>query len=159
MASIWSWPQCVKQDPNCHLLLFLLLSIFQTYNWYSQFNFCKSTTIITCHPSTNGFPDPKHKLFWNALVTSANQAMLISTVVKQQFVSQMMVQSTGTKTYSISEFYLHWTLPERTRGRPWGPLRVRIHSVEKKRSLKFYPAAQNFTNRMLFWDTHTFQTI
>ena len=35
-------------------------------------------------------------------------------------------------------------LPERTRGRPLGRLRVRIHSIEKTWSLKFYPAAQNF---------------
>ena len=26
-------------------------------------------------------------------------------------------------------------------------------------SWKFYPAAQNFTNHMLFWNTHTFKTI
>ena len=47
-------------------------------------------------------------------------------------------------------------LPERTRGRPWGRLRVRIRSIEKTSSCKFYPAAQNFTNRMLFWNTHIF---
>ena len=29
----------------------------------------------------------------------------------------------------------------------------------KKWSWKLYPAAQNFTNRMLFWNMHTFETI
>ena len=32
-------------------------------------------------------------------------------------------------------------------------------SIEKKWRWEFYPAAQNFTNRMLFWNTHTFKTI
>ena len=50
-------------------------------------------------------------------------------------------------------------LPERTRGRPWGRLRVRIRSIEKTSSWKFYPAAQNFTNRMLFRNTYIFKTI
>ena len=50
-------------------------------------------------------------------------------------------------------------LPERTRGRPWGRLRVRIRSIEKTWSWKFYPAAQNFTNRMLFRNTYIFKTI
>ena len=47
------------------------------------------------------------------------------------------------------------SLPERTRGR----LRVRIRSIEKTSSWKFYPAAQNFTNRMLFRNTYIFKTI
>ena len=50
-------------------------------------------------------------------------------------------------------------LSERTRGRTWGRLRVRIRSVEKRWSWKFYPAAQNFTNCMLFWNAHIFKTI
>ena len=50
-------------------------------------------------------------------------------------------------------------LPERTRGRPWGRLRVRIRSIEKTWSWKFYPAAQNLTNRMLFRNTQIFKTI
>ena len=52
---------------------------------------------------------------------------------------------------------LGWTLPERTRGQPWGRLRVRIRSIEKTWSWKFYPAAQNFTNHMLFRNTHIFK--
>ena len=55
--------------------------------------------------------------------------------------------------------YLYASLPERTRGRPWGRLRVRIRSIEKTSSWKFYPAAQNFTNRMLFRNTYIFKTI
>ena len=51
------------------------------------------------------------------------------------------------------------SLPERTRGRPWGRLRVRIRSIEKTSSWKFYPAAQNFTNRMLIRNTYIFKTI
>ena len=54
---------------------------------------------------------------------------------------------------------LWYWLPERTRGRPWGRLRVRIRSIEKTSSWKFYPAAQNFTNRMLFRNTYIFKTI
>ena len=50
-------------------------------------------------------------------------------------------------------------LPERTRGRPWGRLRVRIRSIEKTWGWKFYPAAQNLTNRMLFLNIHIFKTI
>ena len=38
-------------------------------------------------------------------------------------------------------------------------LRVRIRSIEKTWSWKFYPAAQNFTNRMLFRNTYIFKTI
>ena len=52
-----------------------------------------------------------------------------------------------------------YILPERTRCRPWGRLRVRIRSIEKTWIWKIYPAAQNFTNRMLFWNTHIFETI
>ena len=76
------------------------------------------------------------------------------------------------KCIFLNEMYelclrLHWnlflrfelTLPERTRGRPWGRLRVRIRSIEKTSSWKFYPAAQNFTNRMLFRNTYIFKTI
>ena len=67
----------------------------------------------------------------------------------------------GTNLFNISVrvFSLSGCLPERTRGRPWGRLRVRIRSIEKTWSSKFYPAAQNFTNRMLFWNTHIFKTI
>ena len=42
---------------------------------------------------------------------------------------------------------------------PNGRLSVRLHFIEKKLSRKFYPAARNFTNRMLFCDTHIFKTI
>ena len=58
-----------------------------------------------------------------------------------------------------SEPMLDHHLPERTRGLPWGRLRVRIRSIEKTWSWKFYPAAQNFTNRMLFRNTYIFKTI
>ena len=53
--------------------------------------------------------------------------------------------------------WLGSTLPERTRGRPWGQLRVRIRSIEKTWSWKFYPAAENFTNRMLSRNTNIFK--
>ena len=81
-------------------------------------------------------------------------------------------QTTFSNAFSLMKMYkfrlrFHWslfprfqlTLPERTRGRPWGRLRVRIRSIEKTWGWKFYPAAQNFTNRMLFRNTHIFKTI
>ena len=66
--------------------------------------------------------------------------------------------------YLLVLIHRHWgnymaALPERTRGRPWGRQRVRIRSIEKTWGWEFYPAAQNFRNRMLFWNTHIFKTI
>ena len=46
--------------------------------------------------------------------------------------------------------------PEAGREAGWG---FEFVPLKKKWSWKFYPAAHNFTNCMLFWNTHTFQTI
>ena len=49
-------------------------------------------------------------------------------------------------SYSLT---VNASLPERTRGRPWGRLRVHIHFI-KKWSWEFYPAVPNFTNARCF---------
>ena len=56
-------------------------------------------------------------------------------------------------SYSLT---VNATLPERTRGRPWGRLRVHIHFIKK---LGVLPYCTKFHERPLFWNTHTFKTI
>ena len=99
-------------------------------------------------------PGPVRQL----LRTWINNSKVIFPTENNQQHTWVRTQHLQINTHCI---FCWWSpeLPERTRGRLWGRLRVRIRSIEKTWSWKFYPAAQNFTNRMLFWNTHIFQTI
>ena len=125
----------------------------QLTHWGRVTHICVSK--LTIIGSDNGLsPDRRQAIIWtNAGILSIGPlgtklSEILIGIHIFSFTKMHLKMSSGTWQPSC----LGPNLPERTKVRPWGRLRVRIHSIEKTWSWKFYSAAQNFTNRMLYWE-------